>query len=370
MNKPVSYFSILFVLVVLTMFCTTCIKEYSYEGGNTDSLATGTAVYTLEGVGDTCTGSLLNGKYYVDTLLTSANSVQLQVNVTAIGTYFLRTNTVNGIQFSVSGTFTDTGMQTITLEGSGTPVSAGNFTYTPPVGAGCTFIVSVIKALPPVAAFELEGSPNACTGAVLTGSYIYGKPLTSGNFVVIIANVIAPGTYNITTDTIDGISFSAIGNFTSIGNQNVKLFGSGTPPLPRNLTFFPKGTNSGCSFDVAIINAEPLATYVLQSSFGSSIPCINVIRSGSYISNVSLSSANTVSIDVFVTVAGNFTIATNTVDGFMFSYTGTFTTTGDQNVILYGSGTPISSGPYSFSPQIVGPHPLGGETCGFTITVQ
>jgi len=53
-----------------------------------------------------------------------------------------------------------------------------------------------------------------------------------------------------------------------------------------------------------------------------------------------------------------------------FSYSGVFTSPGAQVVILKGSGTPMTAGTYTFIPQIVGPHPLGGETCAFNIEVQ
>jgi hypothetical protein len=91
---------------------------------------------------------------------------------------------------------------------------------------------------------------------------------------------------------------------------------------------------------------------------------------GNYSSNVALSNSNTVSIHVSVIALGNFTIATSTINGMMFSYTGTFTTLGAQIVALKGSGTPESPGTYSFIPQIVGPAPLGGQYCGFNVDVQ
>jgi hypothetical protein len=77
-----------------------------------------------------------------------------------------------------------------------------------------------------------------------------------------------------------------------------------------------------------------------------------------------------VSIRVYVAEKGNFTIATNTVNGMTFSYTGFFSTTGSMYVILYGSGTPLTRGNFTFAPEIVGPHPLGGQTCAFFIQVN
>ena len=48
---------------------------------------------------------------------------QIQVNVIAPGPYNFTTNTANGVSFSASGTFTGTGLQTVTLIASGTPIN-------------------------------------------------------------------------------------------------------------------------------------------------------------------------------------------------------------------------------------------------------
>ena len=71
-----------------------------------------------------------------------------------------------------------------------------------------------------------------------------------------------------------------------------------------------------------------------------------------------------------MTVVGNFTISKNIIDGIKFSYTGSFTNTGIQLVTLPGNGTPTASGNFLFAPEIVGPHPLGGEGCGFNLVVN
>jgi hypothetical protein len=131
----------------------------------------GTAVFTLNGAPNGCTGATVNGTYTVGTVLTSANTAVINVNVTAVGTYSISTTAVNGIVFSISnGTFTVTGPQTVTLTASGTPVAAGDFTITVTAsGNTCTFIVTVspvavIDYFPRVAndnwSYEFDGDPN------------------------------------------------------------------------------------------------------------------------------------------------------------------------------------------------------------------
>ena len=217
--------------------------------------------------------------------------------------------------------------------------------------------------------FTLVGAPNNCQNFVLYGVYTPGTPLVSSHWVDVLVNVTTIGNYTLTTDTLDGIWFSGSGTFTSTGNQTITLAGNGTPELARNLTFTVLGVGSTCTFKITVANPGPLAVYVLESGFGNPNPCIQTV-SGTYSVNTPLSNSNTVSVRVYVVYLGNFTIATNIVNGMMFSYTGRFTTIGAQDVTLSGSGMPASRGTYTLTPEIVGPHPIGGEACAFFITVN
>jgi hypothetical protein len=218
------------------------------------------------------------------------------------------------------------------------------------------------------ASFTLVGSPNNCQSVVVKGRYISGDVISS-NSADINVNVTAIGNYTLTTDTIDGIWFSTSGTFTNTGNQTITLTGNGTPEFARNILFTLLTASSSCTFKITVTNPGPLAVYVLESGFGNPNPCKYTL-SGTYTSNTPLSGSNTVSIRVYVTYLGNFTIATAAVNGMMFSYSGSFTTLGAQDVILYGVGTPLNRGTYTLTPEIVGPHPIGGEFCSFFISVN
>jgi hypothetical protein len=368
MNRSTSFLTLVAILMLPVLFFITCQKEYSYEGGPVSNTSSGTAVFTFVGAGSSCSGATVNGNYFAGTVLDASNTVQLQVDVTTPGTYTLSTSS-NGIKFSASGTFAGTGIQFITLTGSGTAVTEGTVSLHTPGSPNCTFTVIVNKAPVVQAGFILSGTPNACTTATVKGNYFPGVDLTASNTVTIDVNVSAVGAYTIKTDTIDGISFSASGTFTSTGAQTVILTGSGTPNTARNLTFTPRSGSSGCTFPIEVIPSGVLATYVLESGFGSPSPCIATF-SGSYTAGSVLDNSNNVTIRVFVTVLGNFAIATDIVNGMIFTYSGTFTTTGLQFVTLQGSGTASAAGSFTFVPQIVGPHPLGGQSCGFSITVN
>jgi len=217
--------------------------------------------------------------------------------------------------------------------------------------------------------FTLVGAPNDCQNFVLYGVYTPGTPLVSSHWVNILVNVTAIGNYTLTTDTLDGIWFSGSGTFTATGNQTITLAGHGTPEFARNLIFTLLTGSSSCTLKITVANPAPSATYVLESGYGNPNPCIQTI-SGTYAANIPLSGSNTVSIRVYVTYPGNFTIATAAVNGMMFSYSGSFTTIGVQYVVLYGEGTPVNRGTYTLTPEIVGPHPIGGEACAISITLN
>ncbi|MEO8763313.1 MAG: hypothetical protein ABI416_03460 [Ginsengibacter sp.] len=355
------------VLLVPVIICSSCKKEYSYEGGPISGIATGTAVYTLEGAGGNCSGAVVNGKYVTGGVLLPANNVQLRVSVTKTGTYILSTNLVNGIQFATSGNFTTTGLQTITLTGNGTPSSTGTSTFSPPVGPGCAFFITVTSAQALVAQYTLEGGPGACSSFKINGTYTAGFALAAPNTAEVMVNVTSIGSYSINTDTINAISFSQTGNFTTTGIQKVILQGVGTPLIPDILIFNASTGTSVCSFIMSVVTPGAPATYVLESDPDKT--CNGFIVAGTFSSGTSLSTTDNITVKVTVTVKGSFTITTDKLNGMVFSYTGEFLTIGAQVVILEGRGTPASPGTFKFTPQIVGPHPIGGEVCTADITV-
>lgn len=131
-GKPLSVGTHIFTLTYNNSVCDFAVTVLAGTGG--------TAAFTVS-----CTGATVNGVYAPGVPLTAANTVVLNVNVTAAGTWGISTlPAVNGIIFSGAGSFTATGAQTITLTASGTPAAAG--TYNIPVavgGASCNFPVVV-----------------------------------------------------------------------------------------------------------------------------------------------------------------------------------------------------------------------------------
>ncbi|HET7002180.1 MAG TPA: hypothetical protein VFI33_12750 [Puia sp.] len=343
---------------LMMLFLVRCKKEYSYEGG--------VAAFTIVNSGANCV-STLSGHYNTGLALDQSNSVQLQIDVISPGKFSIQTNTADGMFFSTSGSLSDTGIQTLTLAGNGIPSKAGDFSFTPGVTATCDFIVTVTDKQVAVSDYILTGAPNACENVQVNGQYSTGKEITPENFIALNVNVGALGDYTIHTDTLNGISFSASGTFTKTGPQIINLMGSGNPDQAGHLIFTPKGNNgSGCTFDLTVQKSGPPATYVIES--GQNL-CIGA-AAGSFTAGTPLDGSNTYTLEVFVADLGNFTIATKSVNGVYFYYTGEFTTAGDQYVTLQGYGTPAAVGNFTLTPQIIGPAPLGGTACDFSLPVK
>ena len=310
------------------------------------------AVFTFTGAPNACTAPTIGGTYTTSTALGSANTVRLAVNVTTAGSYNITSPVVNGFSFTSSGTLL-AGNQTITLNGTGTPLNAGPAVFTP-VAGGCSFTINVTSA-GGSSVYTLTGAPGACTAPVIAGTYTAGVPLTAAHTITITANVTTAGTYTISTNMVNGISFSATGTLAVGTAQPIVLRGSGTPTA-ANTSSFTVGTN-GCSFPITTV-APPPAVYTLTGAPGA---CNPITVNGTYFTGNVLNATNTVTVQVNVTTPGVYTITTNTVNGMVFSKTGVFAGMGSQSVVLAGSGTPVAAGTNTFT--------AGTAGCTFTVTV-
>jgi hypothetical protein len=220
----------------------------------------------------------------------------------------------------------------------------------------------------PQATYTLSGSPSACIDPAIRGDYFAGQKLTSGNFIELTVDVNSIGTYIIKTDTVNGFSYYTKGEFTKTGKQTVVVPGSGSPAFSRNVHFNTYGENSACQFDLVVLTPGYPATYVLESSYDTS--CTGHIVNGTYIKGTPLNATNKVSVRTYVTIPGVYTLATETINGVSFAYTGEFKNTGVIYADLEGSGSPLKSGSFTYHLHIVGPSPLGGSGCNFEIKVD
>ncbi len=197
-----------------------------------------------------CSPYTISGTYTQGIVMNATNTVELTVTVTTVGNYAISTNTVNGVTFSKSGTFSSLGVQTIRLVGSGTPVNAGDSVYKVTFGTSiCNFNIAYGVGSPP-ATGSLGTAAGVCTPITQSGTFTQGVAVTSANTITVQVNVLSPGSYNITTNSANGISFAKSGVFTATGSQNVVLAATGTPLASGPFTFTVTFTSSTCTFAI------------------------------------------------------------------------------------------------------------------------
>ena len=120
--------NLLLLPLCVIFLITACQKELSIE--LKDSVSTGSLKDDSAGK---CLPKTVQGIYKVGTVLVAdSNYIDVQVSVTAAGSYRVYSDTVNGFFFQAKGNFGATGLSTVRLSGNGTPKTTGinNFTIT------------------------------------------------------------------------------------------------------------------------------------------------------------------------------------------------------------------------------------------------
>ena len=232
---------------------------------------------------------------------------------------------------------------------------------------GLFFLASCQKEIsyeaPVAAKGSLLNNSGDCFPQKLSGTYTVNKPLADSNSIAISVVVTKPGAYKITTDTVNGYSFSAAGVFTVADTISITLKGSGKPTAAGIDDFTIQFDNTFCFFSVTANaggGSGGSAVFALQGTPGT---CINANITGTYSVGTALTSANKVTVDVNVTTPGTWTITTGSVAGFSFLGAGTFSTTGVQQITLTASGNPTTGGAQTFA--VI----AGTSSCSFTVTV-
>ncbi len=320
------------------------------------------AVYSLAGAPNSCSDIFADGTYTLGKALTASNIVTVRANVTTPGFYSITGTTTNGFSFSGNGVFTSTGLQNAILKGTGTPLRAElSNVIVSNIVSTCDFGITVLSDTAGKAIYSFDGSPDACTNFIISGLFIAGIATTVSNTVTMNINVTKPGTYSISTNTANGITFNNAGTFAGTGPQTVTLTATGSPVLAESDAFIPNTGTISCAFLINVIPLPPPAIFTLS---GAPNDCAPVAVNGFYIVLKPLDAANTVVIQVNVSSPGSYSLSTNTVNGITFSGSGVFTSTGLYNVTLQGTGVPQAAGTFLLKPQI------GNSSCTFTVPVR
>lgn len=205
----------------------------------------------------------------------------------------------------------------------------------------------------------LSDSSGVCLPSLVSGIYKKDSLLGGGNTIDVSVNVTTPGSYRIYSDTVNGMFFETTGYFDNTGSYSVRLTGSG---IPLNAGTFVLTINYCDSYCGVTINVQappgPTSQYILGGSPGN---CTGVIV-GTYTEGTPLNTSNSAIADVTVNQPGSYIIYTDTVNGVYFRATGNFTNLGPQTVDLFGFGTPLAPGSFTF--QMRG----GTSNCSFQLT--
>jgi hypothetical protein len=110
---------------------------------------------------------------------------------------------------------------------------------------------------PDKAAFNLVSSDMQCVSSTQFGWLTVGVPATSSTFYTVGINVTKTGTWSLSTQTVNGVTFSGSGIFNSLGVISVHLFASGTPTAPAKYAYAPFVEFPGCSVAVEIVSNTP-----------------------------------------------------------------------------------------------------------------
>jgi hypothetical protein len=210
---------------------------------------------------------------------------------------------------------------------------------------------------PSVGSLSVDASGN-CLGAVVSGNYYKDTLLKASNYVDVSVDVDTAGTYTITTDTVNGYFFKASSTFNNAGTQVIRLVGGGTPLAAGTNIFTVSYNGTTCEFSITV-------TAAAGGSAVFSITCTGPTFAGTYKAGSLLTSAETVTLNVYVTTIGSWSVTTApSVNGVTFAGSGNFATTGAQTIKLTASGTPTAAGTNN--------HTVTGAsaTCSFPLTVN
>lgn len=202
-----------------------------------------------------CAQVQVRGTYIEGKELTTSNFLNIPIIVTKPGEYVITATTENGYSFTTSGTFLNIGNYTVQVQGQGTPlaVQKDNLSISANgIDINCTPPVQV-EVLTAAATYTI-----GCKSIKVNGVYKSGVPLTSTNTITVPVTVTNLGSWEMKTNTVDGISFNGSGTFTTTGTQYVTLNGIGIPTSVdlKTLTLIHNSDgleNSSCQFKVRIV---------------------------------------------------------------------------------------------------------------------
>lgn len=261
----------LWLLPFLFLTIFSCRKEYSVENQDNNPLAAGNWQFKEGGTqfaGDIDTAFISDANQLKELhLMGTSNDGTQQFNLILFGNSFTP-GSYKASAFQVTFQYGNSvpllydasqlnGEFIVTITSINDAMVTGTFSGTALKGdsVAVNIVEGVFKAEfnttpQPVSSGVLGVSNGSCSSATISGTYTQGIVMNPGNKVTVQVTVAQPGTYNIYTDTTNGVVFYAKGNFSTTGVQNVILQGAGTPVNEGVSQFVVHYGTSQCSFNI------------------------------------------------------------------------------------------------------------------------
>jgi hypothetical protein len=115
----------------------------------------------------------------------------------------------------------------------------------------------------PSTAYLVKDSFGNCAPIEIGGDYKKNIRTKPGiNFVKLYANVESSGSFNLRTDTVNGVHFFTQGNFTSVGRTEFFLYPSGTPINGGVFEYHLKLDTTECVFSINYLEDSTTLSYI------------------------------------------------------------------------------------------------------------
>lgn len=180
-----------------------------------------TSTGTLKDTLGNCLPITVTGTYFNGVVVHDTNYVQITVNVATTGSYNIQSDRQNGFQFAGTGVFSGTGVQTVSLRASGTPlqIQSTNFTVTFD-SASCSFSVNVLDSTGHSGGVTDSSSIGLNQWQFVANGHTYAGNITTADFSNLIGAdlTLAGNMASNSADTAFGITIQFPGSTLDTGS--------------------------------------------------------------------------------------------------------------------------------------------------------
>lgn len=203
------------------------------------------------------------------------------------------------------------------------------------------------------------------------GTYFSNEALNSSHYLEVTVHVTKPGSYNIIAkpNPENGYYFTTSGEFLSPGDYTIIVPGAGTPTTPSTegeagdlIEVILNGLKTTCQPRIFIIDSTIQPIFTMTCNTGRA--------AGVYKIGTPLDGTNSITITINGApegVGAKSVLKSDVVEGMQFISNPVEIMGGKQTVVLYGTGTPESAGPKSFT--ITSNSKSSTATCEVTVNV-